>query len=189
MLGAGQLSNLNDKMKPKILTRFLAFFIDYIVIIVYAGFLFGIVTLIYSITGETYSNQSPIKGQLIGFLTLTIPVILYFNLMESHKGQATIGKYVFKLKVTNEQFGKPNFKRLLLRNALKFTPWELAHFGVHWILYFSGQDIQPPFWVWLALIFPQIIIVIFTLQICLNKENRSTYEVLSKTRVVKNAHS
>ena len=170
-------------MKPKTPARFLAFFIDYIVIIIYAGFLLGIVTLIYSISGETYSNQSPIKGQLLGFLTLTIPVILYFTLMESHKGQATIGKLIFKLKVTDEQFGKPNFKRLLLRNTLKFTPWEIAHFGVHWSFYFSGQDIQPPFWVWLALIFPQIIIVIFMLQICLAKENCSAYEVLSKTRV------
>ena len=105
--------------------------------------------------------------------------------MENLKGQATLGKLVFKLKVTDEQLGKPNFKMLLLRNLLKFTPWEIAHFGVHWTLYFTGQDIQPPFWVWLALIIPQIIIVIFIIQLCLNKENRSTYEVLSKTRVVK----
>ncbi len=173
-------------MKPKTTARFLAFLIDYIVIIVYAGLLLGIVTLIYSITGETYSNQSPQKGQLIGFITLTIPVILYFTLMESHKGQATLGKLIFKLKVTDEQFGKPNFNRLILRNTLKFTPWEIAHFGVHWSFYFSAQNIQPPFWTWLALISPQIIIVIFILQICVNKENRSTYEVLSKTRVITN---
>ncbi|MCU0357333.1 MAG: RDD family protein [Cyclobacteriaceae bacterium] len=50
------------------------------------------------------------------FLVLTM---LYFSLMESSQYQATVGKIVLGLKVTDEQGQKPDFVKALLRNLCK----------------------------------------------------------------------
>ena len=52
--------------------RLLAFSIDYLVIAVYGLLLFGIATLV------GVGKHSPFIGQLVGFITLTLPIFLYF---------------------------------------------------------------------------------------------------------------
>jgi len=68
-------------------------------------------------------------------------------------------KYIRKLK-----------RRMLLRNTLE----SIVFLSLMYFILIGD------------LIVTRGIIVIFILQICVNKENRSTYEVLSKTRVITN---
>lgn len=82
----GNSGNVDIPMKKLLIKRGVAFGIDYLIIVIYAVLLFGITTMINP------ENVNPIKGQFIGFITLTLPVFLYFYLTEKSIYKGTIGK-------------------------------------------------------------------------------------------------
>ena len=54
--------------------------------------------------------------------------MLYFAVSEASQWQGTLGKRALKLRVAaHSAGGRLSFRRTLLRAALKFAPWELAH--------------------------------------------------------------
>jgi uncharacterized RDD family membrane protein YckC len=74
--------------------------------------------------------------------TLTLPVVLYLALSEASQAQATLGKRVLSLRVTATDSRRPTLARSLVRSALKFAPWELAHAAI-W--HTPGQPfVSPP---------------------------------------------
>lgn len=155
--------------------RILAFCLDYLIVIVYAMLLFGISIII------DVGQLTPFVGQLIGFLTLTLPVYLYFFLMERSSLAATIGKKIMNISVHADT--ENNSQKIFIRNFLKFLPWEIAHIGVYWIIYYSKVDISPPFWVWFALILPQVIVLGYIISIFLYKGETSFYDKIANTRI------
>lgn len=155
--------------------RILAFGLDYLIIVVYGMALFGTASTI------GVGSLSPLEGQLIGFITLTLPVYLYFYLMERSSLAATLGKRTMNISVQTDT--ENNSQRILFRNILKFLPWEIAHLGVHWIIYYSAVDINPPIWVWIALILPQVIVFGYILSIVFYKGKSSFYDKLASTRI------
>lgn len=171
-------------MNKKVLLRLLAFFIDWLIILVYAGLLFGITILITTRFNISFSDItiSPQMGHLIGFITLTLPVILYFTLTESGLKHGSLGKQILKLKVYDKELKNPKFINILVRNLAKFAPWELAHLGVHWAMFYIRQNTIIPVWVWITLITPQLIMALYLLIALINKKNRTIYELISKTR-------
>ena len=175
-------------MKSIRLTRIFAFIIDCTIILIYAGSLFGIVTFFQNNAEPNIALLSPIKGQLISFLTLTVPAFLYFVLLENSALYATTGKRILGLKVVNTNDEKASVKQLLIRNLLKLGPWEIAHFGVHWIIYYSNQNIEPPFWVMIALVVPQIIVIIYFVSLIYSKDARTLYERASGTKVIRDGN-
>lgn len=158
--------------------RALAFLIDYCVIVVYALVLFGGVMLLQSLRKTETPELSPLHGQLIGFITLTLPVFLYFFFSEKGTRHGTIGKRVFKIQVTGDN--------LLLRSILKFMPWELAHAGVLWLFYFERSGIETPIWVWVLLILPQILVLIYIVSILIYRGEQSIYDKIAQTRIQPN---
>lgn len=110
-----------------ILRRAIAFFIDYIIIILpYIAILTA-----YSVisAGDDLSSLFPsnaVQGQLGGFVTLTLPVTLYFIVLESRRG-ATLGKSRMGLCVQTPDGEPAGIASITLRNVLKFIPWEIAH--------------------------------------------------------------
>jgi uncharacterized RDD family membrane protein YckC len=54
-------------------------------------------------------------------IVFAVLVILYYSFMESSKYQATIGKLVLGLKVTDESGGKLDFIKALVRNLCKIV--------------------------------------------------------------------
>jgi uncharacterized RDD family membrane protein YckC len=124
--------------------RLLAFAVDWFVIILWSGVLFG-ATMIA--TGGTLRwIENPWRSQGIGLLTMTIPVILYFAICESSAMRASLGKRVLGLVVSRETGGQLSFGSALLRNVVKFTPWEFGHTITHQAV-FSGEEGFPA-WIW-----------------------------------------
>ena len=164
--------------------RFLAFMIDYLIIISYVLLLFLITTNIYKYFNVDTASITPITGQIIAFISLTIPVFLYSYFLESSKHQATIGKRIMNIFVTNNWSDRNG--SILLRNILKFLPWEVAHLGIHWVIYYSDLGIDPPIWVMIVLIIPQIVIVVYLISIFLHKGTSSLYDKLANTSVLYN---
>jgi uncharacterized RDD family membrane protein YckC len=157
--------------------RFLAFGIDYVVILIYALLLLGLTLLAGRVFGINPKAIGPVAGEIAGFLFLTLPVILYFTLCESGRFAGTIGKQKFKLRVAG-------FVQLLARNCMKFLPWELAHFLVFRLYNFPSGRMNAPGWVTTGLIAPYALVLVYLLFILFNKNNRSVYEIFSGTRVL-----
>ncbi|MFH0853321.1 MAG: RDD family protein [bacterium] len=170
-------------MKKIIQKRILAFIIDYLVIALYAGILF---LLVYSAIKlfNLNTNVSSVIGQLIGMISLTLPVVLYFVIMENKSKQGTIGKNIKKIKVTDVNNQTASLKYIIIRNIIKFMPWEIAHLGIHWTIYFSNEGIEQPVWIWLVLVIPQVTVVIYLLSIVIDKNNRGIYDRISHTKVI-----
>jgi len=155
--------------------RVLAFLIDYCIIVTYALMLFGSVIIAQVMFQFEIPELSPVSGQLLGFITLTFPVLLYFFLSEKGKHQGTIGKRILKIRVEGDN--------LLLRSILKFIPWEIAHAGVLWLFYFQNAGIENPIWVWILLILPQLMALIYFITLLFYQGEQSVYDKIAHTRV------
>ncbi|MCM3626177.1 RDD family protein [Paenibacillus glycanilyticus] len=110
-------------------TRILAFLWDYVIIAGYISFLIGVSFLIRPLLLPLFTTD-PILAEITGFLLITLPVYLYFAVCEGSKSHATWGKRKMGLVVTGI-YGQPiGLGSSLFRSALKFLPWELAHFTI-----------------------------------------------------------
>ena len=178
------LLNFSSMKNSIVIARMKAFAIDYLIILVYIGLLFAVTLAISSLFDADLNNIDTLTGELIGFLTLTLPVILYFSFTEAGKYAGSIGKRRFNLKVVTVTSGKTNLIQNLLRNIIKFLPWEIAHFFVFQFFYFLRTNTEPPNWVLWGLVTAQGAAIIYLLFILFRKDNRSVYELFSSTKVI-----
>ena len=165
--------------------RIIAYFIDYLIVLTYIGILIFISVFLFDSLAKDTSFISPVKGQLLGFFTLTLPVFFYFYLSERGKYGATLGKRIMKLKVI--PVNPSQKKKVGLRNILKFLPWEIAHTGIHWLFYYYHQQIELPVWISILLILPQIIVFAYLISVVKSKGKSSLYDHFSETKIVSSA--
>ncbi|MGB4935530.1 MAG: RDD family protein, partial [Ferruginibacter sp.] len=85
-----------------VIKRLKAFVIDYLIILIYIGMLFGGTILISKFFDLKLDNVNPVNGELIGFATLTLPIILYFTLSENGKYLGTNGKRKIGLQIVSK---------------------------------------------------------------------------------------
>ncbi len=109
--------------------RVAAYLLDYLVIAAYLALLTGASVASGASRRLDFAlSGNPAMGQLVAFVALTLPVMLYFAVSEASQWQGTLGKRALKLRVAaHGAGGRLSFRRTLLRAALKFAPWELAH--------------------------------------------------------------
>lgn len=60
-------------------------------------------------------------------LTLLVPVVLYFIVTESSKKHASLGKRKMQIWVASTISETVGFWQIVLRNTIKFLPWQTAH--------------------------------------------------------------
>ena len=154
--------------------RLLAFAIDFILIAAYILVLIGIGAGTIRITSELVVLASPWTIDLLAFLVLILPVILYFALQEGSQRQATWGKRRVGITVVNAQGQKLSWLQALTRSAIKFLPWQLAHTCV--IQIWFGQT-SP--WLIVGALLAQGLVGIYVLSILVNKEHRALYDLPS----------
>jgi uncharacterized RDD family membrane protein YckC len=132
------------KERAVALRRLFAFAIDWLVVVLWGGAIFGAVML--ATGGQPPRPANPWTAQAIGFLTMTAPVTLYFAICESSRMRASFGKRVLQLVVSRDNGERLPFASALLRNAVKFVPWEFGHMVAQQAI-FSG-DAGFPTWLW-----------------------------------------
>ena len=114
--------------------RLKAFAFDYIIICSYIVLLFTITQALLKITellGLSFRwPENPILADLMAFVTLVLPIILYFTLQESSPKQATWGKRKAGLRVVNASGGRLTRKQAFVRSFVKFLPWQIAHTSI-----------------------------------------------------------
>lgn len=94
--------------------------------------------------GNPQQPASPWIAQAIGFVTVTLPFTLYFALCESSRWRASIGKRALGLIAIRRSREKLSFARALLRNAIKFVPWEFGRAVAQHAIYAEGDSV--PVW-------------------------------------------
>jgi uncharacterized RDD family membrane protein YckC len=160
--------------------RLTAAFIDLGGIILYMLVLLGVSLISFSIIGYT-PKLSFINPHLLGFLTLTLPIMIYFIVSEFKYG-ATLGKRFAGLKVASFNGQPLTLTQVIVRNVIKFLPWEYAHILVYiLILVPKATDSQLLIF---GLILANIIPLVYLAMIVLRKDHRGPHDIISQTVVV-----
>lgn len=159
--------------------RLTAFAIDFLLIAAYILVLGVIGVSTMRLTSELVALASPWTMDLLAFLVLILPVILYFALQEGSQRQATLGKRWVGIVVVNAQGQKLSWRQALIRSAIKFSPWQLAHTCLFQI--WSGQT-SP--WLSIGALLAQGLVGIYVLSIILSKDHRAIYDWLSGAYVI-----
>lgn len=126
------------------LRRLMAFAIDWLVLVLWGGALFGVVALVAN--GNPPRAASPWQGQLVGLLAMTIPFMLYFALSESSPTRASLGKRVSGLSVATHTGGRLSLFSAVARNTIKFIPWECGHTVAQQAAFSEDRGLAT--WVW-----------------------------------------
>lgn len=168
------------------LRRATAYLIDIALLYVYIAVLFAAsVALDTVLPYQHLMAESYVLRHLISFMTLTLPLVLYFVLMERSSRQATLGKSRMKLRVTAARGERATTRQVVVRNAWKFLPWEIAHTHMHINpdFLFSGRTATLG---WVAgVVLPMAAMVVYAGMIALRRDRRSLYELASGTRTVR----
>lgn len=168
------------------LRRAAAYLIDiallyvYIIVLFFASTAVDSVLPFHDLMAESYALRHGIS-----FSTLTLPLVLYFILMERSGRQGTLGKAQMKLHVTDGSGDRASTRSVVIRNLVKFLPWEIAHTHIH---------INPEFitagrttvagWVF-GVGLPIAAMVVYAAMIATRSDGRSLYELMSGTRTVR----
>ena len=106
--------------------RLLELLVDYVFIVAYLLLLlfinFGISLFIF----KGIPEYTEIQAQLIATFFSVLPIMLIFSYLDYFK-KGSIGKRVAGLKLVYSNY---SFSSSLLRNMIKFLPWQLGHIGV-----------------------------------------------------------
>jgi len=126
------LSEFNDAFQyAGFAKRLKAFAFDYIIIFSYILSLIAMTLAVSRISGFLGLSlrwpENPILADLIAFITLVLPVILYFTLQESSPKQSTWGKRKAGIRVVNVDGGRLTRGQAFVRSLVKMFPWQIAH--------------------------------------------------------------
>ena len=119
--------------------------------------------------------------EIYTLLTISLPTWLYFAWSERSAWQATIGKRVFGLIVTDIGGNRIGFGQALLRTVIKLLPWEVSHLTVNLptsIMF----DPEPKFRFGFLVVFA--LLVLYPTLILLTRRRQSMHDLIAKTIVL-----
>ncbi|MEH7377662.1 RDD family protein [Neobacillus drentensis] len=161
--------------------RIYASLLDYLVIVIYGIFIGGISFVFRSFLNPLFTS-SPVKSELTGFFMMTLPVTLYFILCECSKWQGTLGKRKMGIRVVDGVGQRIGIGRSAFRTAIKFFPWEVAHFGI-WRLMLPTDFSE--FTVYVILYAVNLVIFLYLIIPLTNKKRKNVYDWIAGTEVVR----
>ncbi|MEM6513212.1 MAG: RDD family protein [Pseudomonadota bacterium] len=113
--------------------RLVACLIDYIVFVLPLLALLTVVGMALASKDADAPTLQGWTGHAVMLVCLTLPVALYFAVLEASLNQATVGKRLMKLSVVASDGGRASPGQTLLRVAGKLAPWEFFHAVLwHW---------------------------------------------------------
>jgi uncharacterized RDD family membrane protein YckC len=119
--------------------------------------------------------------EIYTLLTISLPTWLYFAWSEQSSWQATLGKRVCHLIVTDTGGDRIGFGRAMLRTVIKLLPWEVSHLTVNLptsIMF----DAEPKFRYGFLAVFA--LLVLYPTLILLTRSHQSLHDLIGKTIVL-----
>jgi len=139
---------MNDVAEAR--SRIAAFGWDYLLIFGYLIVLVGVG--LFLTTGPTRAEwtafmSDPVRADIVAFLLTVLPITMYFTFSEASSG-ATWGKRRVGLVAATPLAAGVGLGigRALLRNGLKFLPWQMSHTAIVHISGLATSPGGPPGW-------------------------------------------
>ena len=165
-------------MSTVVTKRLLALAIDWLLICGYLIVLALAAFLTYLALWDRVPAFSHLQTQLIAALTSVVPVILWFTHKESRIPFATTGKIQMELTV---KYRGDALRSALVRNILKFLPWQLAHMGV---IYGSFTDFESSV-AMLTVLVSIFLALTYAMQVVITPSHRHFPDIVSGAQVVR----
>lgn len=105
--------------------RMIEFLFDYLFILAYLVLLFLSSMLIYIIFFNGVPEFTEMQSQWLVFFTSVLPITLLFTFLD-YKNDGSFGKVKAGLELV---YQKKTVQASLIRNVIKFLPWQLGHMG------------------------------------------------------------
>ena len=105
--------------------RMIELLFDYLFILAYLALLFLDSMLFYIIFFNGIPEFTEIQSQCLVFFTSVLPITLLFTFLDYTKN-GSFGKSKAGLQLV---YKKKTVRASLLRNAIKFLPWQIGHMG------------------------------------------------------------
>jgi uncharacterized RDD family membrane protein YckC len=125
-------------------------------------------------------TASPLSAEITGFLLITLPVYLYFAVCEGSKSHATWGKRKMGIVVAGVHGQPIGLGNSLFRSALKFVPWELAHFTI-WHIVLPSE--YPDYLIYSLLAIVYGLAYIYLISPLISKKKQTVYDAIAGTVV------
>jgi len=168
--------------------RLKAFMFDYLVIFAYiaalAGVNFGIILSGESLEDISPFFASPVIKDAIAFITLILPVILYFTLQEGSPNQATWGKRQVGLRVVNVNGETLTKAQAFARSLIKFLPWQIAHTSIYHIEGLPFAPVEPSPMVIAGFVLVYLLVGVYITSALISKKCRTPYDWASGSYVI-----
>jgi uncharacterized RDD family membrane protein YckC len=119
--------------------------------------------------------------EIYTLLTISLPTWLYFAWSEQSTWQATIGKRLVRLIVTDIGGERIGFGRAMLRTVIKLLPWELSHLTVNLPTSMMFEP-EPQFRFGFLVVFA--LLVLYPALILLTRRRQSLHDLCAKTIVL-----
>ncbi len=151
--------------------------IDYLVILIYLALLLGINLIFYLLVLGGIPQLMIIQSQMIATFESVIPIVIIFSILDYRRPFGTYGKRKTGLQV---YYKTHSFLRSLIRNCIKFLPWQLAHIGVIYGIYTNFTS-------WISIVFSSTAILLAIIMLCMGffrKDKRHLGDMIAKTQVV-----
>jgi len=161
--------------------RLVAWLIDWVLVLAWAGITAAVGVPLY-LSGAT-TGLGPIALNVISVVVLVAPVTVALAALESGRRQATVGKRLQRLVVTDAATGsRLSFRRALGRNVLKVAlPWAVGHAAVFGMVATRAADAVPPaIWVLTALAYVVPVVYVVTLFV---GEGETPYDRAARSHV------
>ena len=167
--------------------RIAAWSLDYLVIAAYLVVLTA-VSLGLKATGLRSTFNAAMSGaataELLGFLLLTLPVVLYFAILEASPWQATLGKRALGLIVVRDSRGRLPFGRAIVREAVRFLPWELSH-ALLWRIALAPDRGSMPAWATFGFAGVYLLVFAYLATLFIGSQHRTIYDRLAGSYVLR----
>lgn len=168
-------------------SRVLAFALDYLLIAAYATAL-AAVTFVAAASPLrrilAVLLATPASRDAVAFVTMVLPVILYFALQEGSARQGTWGKRKLGLRVTGLDGGQLPLGRAFVRALVKFLPWQIAHTC---LFHYPGWPLAPaapPAWVIVGFGLVWLLVISYLAPLAFSKSHRTPYDRLAGSEVL-----
>jgi uncharacterized RDD family membrane protein YckC len=156
--------------------RLTEFLIDYFVIVLYLVTLLFISMLLYGLFLEGAPRVTEMQSQAIATSTSVIPIIIWFSILDWRDG--SFGKRKAGLVVA---YHTRAFWRAILRNCVKFLPWQLAHIGVISGMYSQWESPLTFMYIYSSLILGGALLAMGLFR----SDNRHLGDMVAGTQVIK----
>ena len=154
--------------------RMIEFLFDYLFILAYLVLLFLGSMLIYLIFFNGVPEFTEIQSQWLVFFTSVLPITLLFIFLDYAKN-GSFGKAKAGLKLI---YQKKTVQASLIRNSVKFLPWQLGHMGtIHG--FYSEFDVLSI----ILSILATLLAVLLLVMTMFRKDKRHLGDLLAHTQV------